>query len=256
VHAAGTVKHFVTDACWERGIRVSSAAWANALPVAEYTVAAILLANKQLLQIRDAYRAERGQQVDWHARFPGAGNYGRTIGIVGASKIGRRVIELLRPHDLTLLVFDPFLSRAEAAALGAESVSIDELCERSDLVSLHAPDLPTTRQLLNRARLAAMRDGTTVINTARGALVDADALELELVSGRLNAVIDITEPEILPARSPLYDLPNVVLTPHIAGSLGNEKRRLFDAALGELGRYAAGFDFAHPVSRRDLERSA
>ncbi|RJL23272.1 hydroxyacid dehydrogenase [Bailinhaonella thermotolerans] len=252
VHVAGSVKHHITDACWERGIRVSSAGAANAVPVAEYTVAAILFAGKRVLEIRDLYRRHR-RALDWAQLFPGFGNYRQTVGIVGASTIGRRVLDLLRPFDLDLLVADPYLDSGTA---GARLLPLDELLAASDVVSIHAPELPQTRHLLDRARLARMRDGATLINTARGSLVDLDALTAELVSGRLHAVIDVTEPEPLPADSPLYELPNVLLTPHIAGSLGGELRRLTRSALGELERYTAGLPFAHAVSRAALSRSA
>jgi phosphoglycerate dehydrogenase-like enzyme len=95
-----------------------------------------------------------------------------------------------------------------------------------------------------------------LINTARGALVDHDALTAELRSGRIGAVLDVTEPEPLPPESPLFSLPNVVLTPHIAGALGNEAVRLGDAAIAELSRYAAGLPFAHPLRAADLDRVA
>lgn len=255
VHAAGSVKHHLTDAAWERGLTVSSGASANALPVAEYTVAAVLFANKKVLRIRDAYRAER-RLVDWDARFPGFGNYRRTIGIVGASRIGRRVLELLRPFDFELLLHDPYVSAEQAQALGARRVDLDELVERSDVVSVHAPELESTRHLLDRRRLALMRDGATLINTARGSLVDQDALTEELVAGRLDAVIDVTEPDVLPAASPLYDLPNVLLTPHIAGSLGGELRRMVALALDELDRYTRGLPFTHAVEPATLTHSA
>ncbi|HEX4790324.1 MAG TPA: hydroxyacid dehydrogenase [Actinospica sp.] len=256
VHVAGTVKGFVTDACWERGIAVSSAAWANALPVAEYTVAAIIFANKRILHMREDFRQGRGRRLDLLERYPNAGNYRRTIGVVGASSIGRRVLELLQPFDFELLVYDPFLSGEHAEQLGARLVELDELCAESDVVSLHAPQIPETLHMLDERRLWLIRDGATVINTARGSLVDGPALAAQLERGRLYAVIDVTEPEVLPADSVLYDLPNVLLTPHVAGSVGNELGRLVDAAADELARYAAGLDFAHPVLRRELERSA
>ncbi|MFI7111103.1 hydroxyacid dehydrogenase [Nonomuraea sp. NPDC050227] len=251
VHAAGSVKHHVTDACWERGIVVSSAASANAEPVAEFTLAAILFANKRVIDIARAYRARRAND-DWDARFPGFGNYRRVVGVVGASRIGRRVIELLRPFDFEVLVSDPYLTED----LGARRVGLDELVARSDVVSLHAPDLPETRHLIDAGRLAAMRDGATLINTARAALVDQDALIAELTSGRLYAVLDHTEPEFLPADSPLYDLPNVLVTPHVAGSLGGELARMADLALDELARHAQGLPFEHGVEPGTLSRSA
>ncbi|WP_179816122.1 hydroxyacid dehydrogenase [Allostreptomyces psammosilenae] len=256
VHTAGTVKPHLTEECWHRGVAVSSAAAANALPVAEYTLAAILLANKRVLTTRDLYRERRGGPVDWHATLAGHGNYRRVIGVVGASRIGRRVIELLAPFDFEVLVSDPHLSPADAAALGVTPVELDELCATSDVVSLHAPALPSTRHLIDRRRLALMRDGATFINTARGWLVDHDALLDELASGRLHAVIDVTEPEVLPADSPLYELPNVLLTPHVAGSMGGELRRMADFALDELERWVRGEPFAEPVLLEHLARSA
>ncbi|MFI6480083.1 hydroxyacid dehydrogenase [Nonomuraea sp. NPDC050663] len=251
VHAAGSVKHHLTDAVWQRGIAVSSAAAANAEPVAEFTLASILFANKRVIDIARTYRTER-RNGDWDRLHPGFGNYRKTVGVVGASRIGRRVIELLRPFDLEVLVSDPYLRDD----LGVPTVGLDELIERSDVVSLHAPDLPETRHLMDARRLARMRDGATLINTARAALVDQDALTRELVSGRLYAVLDHTEPEFLPAGSPLYDLPNVLVTPHIAGSLGGELARMADLAVDELARYARGLPFEHAVEPASLSRSA
>ncbi|MFJ9695636.1 hydroxyacid dehydrogenase [Kitasatospora sp. NPDC101183] len=255
IHAAGSVKHHVTDACWERGLQVTSAAWANALPVAEYTVAAVLFANKRVLALREEYRRRRAPH-DWLGGHPAAGNYRRTVGVVGASRIGRRVLELLRPYDLRLLLHDPYLEPGEAERLGASAVGLDELCAASDVVTVHAPELPETRHLVDGRRLALMRDGATLVNTSRGSLIDQEALTAELVSGRLDAVLDVTVPEVLPADSPLYDLPNVLLTPHVAGSLAGELHRLADAAADELDRYARGLPFAHAVSPEGIHRSA
>ena len=246
VHAAGGVKRHVTDACWERGLLVSTAAGANAGPVAEYTLARILLAGKGADRLAREYAARRCA-IDLAGEFPGIGNFGKTVGIVGASRIGRRVIELLEPFDFEILVSDPYVEGA---------VALDDLLAVSDIVSLHAPSLPSTRHMLDARRLALLRDGATLINTARGALIDQDALVAELVSGRIDAVIDVTEPEILPGDSPLYDLPNVVLTPHIAGSLGTELSRMGDLAVAEIRRFVAGDALEHEVRADDLDRIA
>jgi phosphoglycerate dehydrogenase-like enzyme len=256
VHAAGTVKGHVDEAVWERGVRVCSAAAANAVPVAEYTVAAILLASKRAFRLQRLYREVRALRL-WPREVPGPlGSLGRTVGIVGASRIGRLVLERLRPFDFARLVHDPFLAPDEARALGAEPVELDALLARADVVSLHAPLLPATRGLLDRRRLALLRDGAVLVNTARGGLVDADALREELVAGRIDAVLDVTEPEILPADSPLYDLPNVFLTPHVAGAMGAETQRLAALALDELERIARGEPLLHEVRREDLARVA
>lgn len=255
VHAAGSVKHHITDACWQRGIAVTSAAAANALPVAEYTLAAILFAGKRVLRTAQRY-GELRTHHDWRQELDGAGNYGRTVGIVGASRIGRRVIELLRPFDLRVLLYDPYVDAAQAAGLGVEAVPLDVLCARSDIVTVHAPQLPATHHMIDARRLALMPDGATLINTSRGSLVDEDALLPEVTSGRLDAVLDVTDPELPPPDSPFYDLPNVLLTPHVAGSLGGELHRMADRALDEVERFASGMPFADPVHPAAQHHSA
>lgn len=255
VHTAGTVRGHVTEACWERGVEVSSAAAANALPVAEYTVAMILLTGKRVLERAHHYRRERRRE-DWLGTGNAAGNYRRTVGVVSASLIGRRVIELLRPHDVTVLLYDPYVTEEEARALGARPVSLPELFAGSDTVSVHTPLLPATRGLVSRELLTSMRPDAVLINTARGAVVDQDALTELLLAGRIRAVLDVTEPEVLPPDHPLWDCPHVLLTPHLAGSQGNELRRLADTAISEVARWAAGDGFAHPVRRERLAFTA
>jgi phosphoglycerate dehydrogenase-like enzyme len=254
-HCAGTVKDMVTPACWERGLRVITAAEANAIPVVEYTVAAILLANKHAFHIREIYRQERRYGM-WHHTTPGIGNLNKRVGIVGASRIGRRVIEALRPFDFSVCVYDPYLSEQEASELGVEKLELDELLRSSDVVTLHAPSLPETRHMIGARELALISDGAALINTARGALIDGAALEKELSSGRIRAVIDTTEPETLPAESPLYDLPNVFLTPHIAGASGTEIHRMSELVIEEIGRYLRGEPLQHEVRQEDLVRIA
>lgn len=255
VHAAGSVKHHVTEACWDRGLLVSTAAAANAVPVAEYTVAAVLFANKRVLEIGGLYREHRAA-LDWSARFPGFGNYRKTVGVVGASLVGRRVLELLRPYDFEVLLADPHIDAATAEALGARLVDLEEMLAVCGVVSLHAPALPETYHLMDAHRLSLLRDGATLINTGRGSLIDTQALTAEASSGRIHAVLDVTDPEVLPQTSPLYSLPNVLLTPHIAGSLGGELERITRSALDEVERYCAGREFNHPVTRAALTTSA
>jgi phosphoglycerate dehydrogenase-like enzyme len=254
LHAAGSVKHHITEACWERGLSVSSAAAANALPVAEFTLGAILLSGKDALGTAARYAAERRPPAA--ARTHTMGNYRRRVGIVGASRIGRRVIELLRPFDFEVAVHDPYLRAEEARELGVTPLPLDELCAVSTVLSLHAPAVPATRRLLDARRLALLPDGATVINTARGSLVDQDALEAELVSGRISAVLDVTDPEPLPVDSPLFGLEGVLLTPHIAGALGNELERLGEVVADEAAALCAGRPLRHRVHRSDLDTIA
>lgn len=252
VHAAGTIKGLVGESVFDAGVKVSHAAEANAVPVAEFTLAAIIFAGKQVFRFRDVYATDRGRERTQILQGEAIGNHRRTVGIVGASRIGRRVIELLYLLDYRLLLYDPLVSDAEAMALKAEKVDLDTLMALSDIVSLHAPLLPETRHMIGNRQLALMKDGATLINTARGALVDEAALIEKLQSGAINAVIDVTDPEIPDENSPLYDLPNVFLTPHIAGAIGLERTRLGEMAVDEVARFLKGSPLLFEVHKRNL----
>lgn len=245
VHTAGSTQHLIGPEAWQRpGFVVTTAAQANAVPVAEYSLAQILLAGKRTLARTAEHRRARGTAAAWRTDL-GGGNYGATVGLIGASRIGRLVAQLLRPFDLHVLLADPYITAADAAELGAEHVDLPTLFARSQVVSLHAPDVPSTRGMISRELLALMPDGATFINTARPALVDEDALRAELVSGRLCAVLDVHDG--LTPEDPLWDVPTVEITPHIAGSLGNELHRMAEMALEDLARIVAGQEPRHPV---------
>jgi phosphoglycerate dehydrogenase-like enzyme len=251
LHTAGSVKGHLAPECWERGLVVSSAADANAVPVAELALAMILLAGKDVFGLRERYRRKRTFVLG--EIQPGIGNFRRRVGIVGASRIGRQVVELLTPFDLAVSLTDPYVSVPPA---GVRLLDLDDLLRESDVVSLHAPATTETHHLLDKRRLALIPDGGVLINTARGSLVDTDALVAELAGGRISAILDVTDPEPLPADSPLYDLPNVFLTPHIAGSHGNELDRLGRTVVAELERLITGVPLAHQILPGDLDRAA
>jgi phosphoglycerate dehydrogenase-like enzyme len=255
-HAAGTVKSLIDPVAYERGIVVTNAVDANAIPVAEFTLATIIMANKRVLEFRDLYRADRTRGSSHALMDEPIGNYRRAIGIVGASRIGRKVINLLKGLDCNVLLYDPFVTRDDPIAAGVELVELDVLMARSDVVSLHAPSLPSTRGMIGAKQLKLMRDGATFINTARGALVDEAALIAELQTGRISAVIDVTDPEIPPPDSPLFELPNVLLTPHMAGAVGSERARLGRLVADEIERFIAGEPLQFAVEARLLERLA
>lgn len=252
-HAAGTVKHHLGPEVWERGIAVSSAAAANAEPVAEYTRAMIVLSLKRAFR-----RAAEYPVTGWpdDSARNASGYIGRTVGIIGASRIGRRVLELLRGCDMRLLLADPYCDGPTAAGLGAELVELDELCGSSDVVSIHAPQLSATRHLIDDRRLSLMRDGAVLINTARGSLVDSQALLDHCRSGRIEAVLDVTDPEPLPGDHPLLKLPNVFVTPHIAGAQGTEIAMLGGYAVAEARRFFTGEPLHGQVRAEDLATMA
>ncbi len=259
-YAASSVRAVAPAEFWETpDILVTTAASAMAVPVAEFTYAAIIMCGKDVFRLRDEHRAERGTGGFGSRRgmsLPYLGNHARRVGIVGASRIGRLVMEMLARAKFEIAVYDPFLSVEEATSFGAEKAELDELLAWSDTVSLHAPILPETRHMIGARELALMSDHAVLINTARGLLIDHDALLAEARSGRLRVLIDTPDPEPLPADSPFYDLPNVVLTPHIAGALGNELRALSDLAVTEIERFVGGLAPLYSVHKRDLERMA
>ncbi|WP_239152910.1 hydroxyacid dehydrogenase [Virgisporangium aliadipatigenens] len=253
IHAAGTVKNHLDPAVFARGLLVSSAADANAVPVAEYTVAALVLAAKQAFTRARLYGA--GEARGWSGTAAG-GLTGCTVGVLGASRIGRLVLARLAAFDVTALLYDPYVAPAEARLLGAEPVDLDTLCRRSDLLTVHAPELPETRHLLDERRLGLMRDGAVLVNTARGSIVDTEALTRRCAANRMSAVLDVTDPEPLPAGHPLTLLPNVFITPHLAGAQGREQRRLGEFATDEVERLLRGRPLRGAVRAEDLPVTA
>lgn len=236
VHAAGTVKPIVTPELWERGIRVSSGNDALAVGVAETALGLTIVSLKNMWEL-----AQQSRLGLW-----GAGRsrvrelYGLAVGVIGAGRAGRHYIRLLRQFDVNIFVYDPVLGAAEIEALGATKADLETLLASCDVVSIHAPALPATYRLINRERLALMKDDAILINTARGSIVDEEALTEELRKGRLFACLDVTDPEPPAADHPMRGLPNCILTPHIAGAVSNGIRRLGTFAVEELERLKAG----------------
>jgi phosphoglycerate dehydrogenase-like enzyme len=251
-YAAGTVKYFAQPLL-ERGIVVTSSAAANAVPVAEFTVGQILLANKGYFRNVREYR-ETG---DFYGAFAGPGNFRATVSLLGAGQIGRKVIELLRAFHLRVLVFDPFLSAGEAASLGVEKVDIQTAFEEGNVVSNHLADVPETAGMLDGRLFSAMRPDATFINTGRGRTVNQDDLiSVFWIRPDLTALLDVTFPEPIPRESVLWSLPNVHITSHIAGSKRDEIGRVAEIAIEEFERWSRGEPLRHAVTAEDLEKGA
>ena len=211
-HAAGSVKQMVSEDAWDSGVVVTSAAPAIADDVAELTMAFITMGLRNVMPYMRRMAANEPVNKD-EARSL----YRKTVGVIGASHVGRRVMRLLRPYDVRILLYDPFVSVEEATEMGAELTDLDTMARESDAVTCHAPRLPVTRHMLGERYFRAMRDDAVVVNTSRGDNLDEAALVRELEKGRLFAFLDVTSPEPPPVDSPLRRLPNVALTPHIAG---------------------------------------
>lgn len=237
-YGAGATGHLLTPTVWERGIRVTSAYGANAVPVAEFTLAAIIFSLKSAWQ--SARRVRETESYPPKGIVPGC--YGTTVGLVSLGAIGREVCRRLAALDVRVIAYDPFISEDEVRELGVELVaSLDAVFRRSQVVSIHTPWLPETERLIRGAHIAALPEGAALINTSRGAVIAEDEM-LEVAASRpdLQFVLDVTYPEPPAPGSPMYRLPNIFLTPHIAGSLNNECRRMGRYMVEELRRYCAG----------------
>lgn len=249
-YAAGTVKGFATEASYARGIIISSAWAANGIPVAEYTLATILLSLKQ-------FWSHSRHSHEWRRTFNVSGGYGSTVGIVSLGAIGRYLVDLLKKFDLRVIAYDPFLSEEDAALMGVESVSLESVFEQSDVVSLHTPWLPETEGMIHERLISRMKQGATLINTSRGAIINESDLCSVLKSRvDLTAILDVTRPEPPLKDSPLYDCPNIIITPHIAGSMGGEVARMGNWMVDELFRAINGHPLQHKVSLEMLSKMA
>lgn len=249
IHAAGSVKPIVSKELWERGIRVSGGNGQLGIGVAETALGFTIASLKNMWRLTQS--TGRGGWSDGRAQVREL--YGLTVGVIGAGKAGQHYMGLMRQFSVSLLVCDPRLTAAEAVALGASKAELDELLAASDVVSLHAPSIPSTYRMLNRERLALMKDDAILINTARGSLIDERALLDELRSGRLFACLDVTDPEPPAPDHPLRGLPNCIITPHIAGAVNNGKKRLGRFAVEELRRLLAGEPLLGEVKPEQLE---
>ena len=244
-YGGGAVNRFITDEVWRRNLPVTTSNTANGVPVAEYTVSQIHLCLKQAYQANQILKRER--------RFirptPVAGAYGSTVGIISLGAIGRLVLERLRLSAVKVVTYDPFLSPTRAAELGVTLLSLDEVFAQSDVITCHTPWLPETVGMITGAHFRQMKSGAAFINTARGAVINEPEM-IEVLQARpdLFAVLDVTWPEPPPPESPLYDLPNVFLTPHIAGSMDTECRRMGRLVVEELDRWLAGQPLKHRVT--------
>ncbi len=253
-YGAGTVRHILTDAFWDRDIVICSAWAANAIPVAEYTLAHVLLALKQTFQFAEYYRKNKnwglsGKDV--------CGAFGGKVGIISLGMIGRKMVEHLQYLNIKVLAYDPFIAKDEAERLGIQLATMEEIFSSCNVVSLHAPLLDETRGMIRGSHLEMMQPHTTFINTARGGLVNEPEM-VEVLKRRkdLQAVLDVTDPEPIPEDSDIWNLPNVFVTPHIAGSMGEECFRMGRIMIEELRRYLAGRPLRWPLARQQVKRMA
>ena len=236
-HTAGSLRSLLPPEALARGLTVTHANDSLAEAVAEFTMGAMLAMRRQMILSAERYRAGE-------AKLPFTSMHelpGSVVGIIGASAIGRRVMELLKPWGAHILLYDPYCSRATAAALSAQLVDLETLMRESDIVSLHAPVTEETLGMLGEGHFAMMKEGALFINTARGRLIDQAGLLKALQSKRIWALLDVTDPtEPLPKDSGLWGLENCVILPHIAGHSVEARARQGQYMAEDIVRFLRG----------------
>ncbi len=254
-YAAGTVQFFARPFL-NNGIRVFSAWAANAVPVAEYTVAQIILANKGFFAA-SRYQSTGNLQKAAELKECFPGSFGEYVGIIGAGMIGTLVIEMLKSYKLKVKVFDPFLSDEKAEKLNVKKCSLEELFSSCFVVSNHLANNNETKGMLKKEHFSKMRKYSTFINTGRGAqVVEKDLCEVLESREDITAILDVTDPEPPKAGHPFYTLPNCILTPHIAGSYGDEVKRMGEYMLTEYKKHISDTKSEYEVTLKMLETMA
>lgn len=254
-YGAGSVQYFAKPFL-NMGVKVFSAWAANAVPVAEYTVAEIILSGKGVFTASRLFK-EQGREAAGKFTNRFRGNYGAKVGLIGAGMIGSLVAEMLKAYRFEVLVFDPFLPAEKAERLGVKMASLEEIFSQCQVVSNHLANNPQTVGMLNYKLFSLMGDYTTFINTGRGAqVVEADLIRAMKEKPTRTALLDVTFPEPPEDDSEFYTLPNVILTPHSAGSQSDELYRMSEYMLNEYRALTAGEPTKYEVTLKMLETMA
>ena len=255
-YGSGSIKKVQTDAMWDRNVRITSASVVNAIPVAQYTLSLIQLSLKNFFRLTTKVKKNKQRNIDVFKEVPGF--YNKNIGIISYSKIGQKLIDYLKNlgHN-NIYIYDPFLSDEKANNQGLIKASLEEVFKKCDVVSLHAPLIPETENMITKKHFELMKDGATFINTARGKIINHDEL-IEVFSKRddLFAILDVTDPEPMNEYSKIFEMDNVIISPHIAGSLGDEIFSMGELMYEELVSYLDNENLQYEISKEDFLRMA
>lgn len=253
-YGAGTVKYFAQPYL-NCGVQIFSAWQANAIPVIETCLAQILLANKGFFHLAPLTKENYKAAAAENKYFPG--NYATKVGLIGLGAIGMGVLEKLKQYDLKIYVYSSKVTKENQAQWGVKAATLEEIFSQCNVISNHLANVPATVGVLNEKLFSLMQPRTTFINTGRGAQVDEQALIQKLQADpSIVAILDVTYPEPPVKKSPLYTLPNVILTPHSAGSSGNEVRRMAQYMIDESHRWINGEACFYEVKQEMLPTMA
>lgn len=251
-YTGGSLKRLLAEDAFDAGVPIVCGNDAFAAPLAEMTLLLMLMTLRRSGELIVPMITKSGfwprEKVYTESLL------GKTVGLLGFGMIAERLLEMLRPFGVSVLVSDPYFSSRHARERGVEAVDVDDLFRRSEVVSIHHTLTRETYHLVTKERLALLRDGAVLVNTARGKIVDQEALAAELASGRISAGLDVYESEPLPHDHPLRRLPNVVTTPHCGGATMKCYREQVSFVVDDLEAFADGRPLAHEVSKERFRR--
>lgn len=253
-YSAGTVQYFAKPFL-NCGVRVFSAFAANGVPVAEYTVSQIILALKGYFQGSKRYKSFLPYSFAHTQNCVGA--YGAKVGLVGLGAIGSEVAERLKEYDVEVMAYDPFVSEERASRLNVRLCSLETVFKECDVISNHLANKKELKNIFDSKLFSLMKKHSTFINTGRGDQVNEFALAKSLIlHPSRTAVADVLKNETFPYESPLFWCPNAIITPHIAGSLGNETERMADYMIEQLENLISGKPVRYEVTSEMLRTMA
>lgn len=252
-NASGAVRSHLPEELWERGVRVATASSALGWGVAEFALALIVLGSKRAFWLARSVR-EKGAWREETDCFGGSFElFGADVGVIGAGQSGQALLQMLAPYECQRWVYDPYADEAMLAALGVRRVdSLEALFSRCKVVSLHASLNPATRDLLRGGHFRLLAPGSLFVNTARAGLIHEPEFIEVLREGHFAACLDVTLEEPPSPDHPYRTLPNVFLTPHIAGAIRENRLRLGRLVLKEVERFIAGEPLHHEVTLKIL----
>lgn len=244
-HTGGSVAPYVSSTFFDRGLKIISGNRLYAESVAEGVIAYMLCSLRSLPHYNNEV-----QQGRWRSEYaPNEGLLDKTVGLVGFGMVARNLVRMLKPFRVGITVYDPYVSDEELSACGVRRASLEEVMSGSQIISLHAPRTPGTHHMIHAQLLRTVQDGALFVNTARGSLVDEEALADELETGRFKAILDVYETEPLQAGSRLRGLGNVILIPHMAGPTLDRRGFVTLALIDDIQNFSLGKPLKHEIDR-------
>ena len=253
LHAAGSVKPIVCDDLWNKGVRVTASAAMLSMGVSETALGFTIAASKNFFALNE--NLHNGGWAEGKENIREL--YELNIGVIGGGWAGRHYIELMQAFDVDIFLYDPFVTDEQCEKMGCKKASLEEVLKNSDIISIHAPSIPETNNMFNAQTLAMMKKDAVLINTARGSIIDEKALYEHMKAGNLKyACLDVFEPEPPAADHPLRTLPNVIMTPHLAGLAANGLKKIGKHCCEEIERFLNGEKMMCEVTKEQLARMA